>query len=222
MTYPSLSIVEMLRRIYPVSRETIDRLVQYEKLLRHWQSKTNLVAPSTLDQFWTRHVADSLQVLAISPEARHWTDIGSGGGFPGIVIAIVMKQIGDQEDTKTSVHLVESIQKKCSFLRRAAYETGVEAEIHAERIESATKQLEACEVISVRALAALPKLLELTFPHITGDRRALFHKGRDYLREIEDCDSQWKFDLVVHNSKVDDTSVILEISNVQAHRQNID
>jgi 16S rRNA (guanine527-N7)-methyltransferase len=222
VTYPAQPIVDMLQRIYPVSRETIDRLVQYEKLLRQWQAKTNLVAPSTLEDFWTRHIADSLQILAISPKTHHWTDIGSGGGLPGIVIAILMKQVTDMERVQTSVHLVESIQKKCAFLRRVSIETGIDPEIHSIRIESATKQLEACEVVTARALASLPKLLELTECTIQGERKALFHKGRDYLREIEDCDGQWNFDLVVHKSKVDDASVILELSNVRAAGSIVD
>lgn len=214
------SNADLLKRIYPVSRETIERLEIYETLLRQWQAKTNLVAPSTLDQFWNRHVADSLQVLEIAGQMRHWTDIGSGGGFPGLVIAIVMQQIADEEKTDTSVRLVESIRKKCSFLRRVAHETGISADIHSVRIESATKQLQTCEVITARALASMPKLLELTHPHVQGDRKALFHKGRDYRKELEDCDGQWNFDLVVHKSKVDDMSVILEVTNVQAENRN--
>lgn len=207
--------IDQLNFIFPVSRETIDRLLIFEKQLNQWQPKTNLVAPSTLDQFWTRHIADSLQILSIAPDARHWTDIGSGGGFPGLVIAIVMKQISEQYGDQTSVHLIESIQKKCSFLRRVGVEAGVDVDVQPIRIESAAKQLESCEVITARALASLGGLLDLTGKHITGKKIALFHKGRDYLSELADCRGKWNFDLVVHESKIDADSVILEISNAQ-------
>ncbi|MGB7285958.1 MAG: 16S rRNA (guanine(527)-N(7))-methyltransferase RsmG [Salaquimonas sp.] len=204
-----------LNKIYPVSRETIDRLERYFELLKQWQSKTNLVAPSTLDQFWSRHVADSLQLLTIAPKGRHWTDIGSGGGFPGLVLAIVMAQVAKETDEPTSVRLVESIQKKCAFLRRVGVETGIPVEVQAQRIESATKQIEAGEIITARALASLPKLLDLTGMYLTGSRRALFHKGREYLSELEDSRGMWKFDLLVHESKIVSDSVVLEISNVE-------
>ncbi len=208
-------IRDLLKSIYPVSRETIERLQVFHKLLKQWQSKTNLVAPSTLDQFWHRHIADSLQILAIAPNARHWTDIGSGGGFPGLVIAIVMQQIAEEEGSVTSVRLIESIQKKCSFLRRVGVEAKVDVDVQAIRIESASKQLDDCEVITARALTSLGNLLDLTGTHITGEKIALFHKGRDYLSEIEDCRGKWNFDLVVHTSKIDADSVVLEISNVE-------
>ncbi len=215
IAFPDQGIIQLLNSIYPVSRETILRLSLFEANLRQWQVKTNLVAPSTIDAFWSRHVADSLQLLAIAPETRHWTDIGSGGGFPGLVLAILMQQVEAQLETETSVRLVESIQKKCAFLRRVGITTGVKVEVHNLRIESASKQLIAAEVITARALAALPKLLELTDKTIAGKRRALFHKGREYRSELEDCHGKWNFDLVVHQSRVDAESVILEFSNVE-------
>lgn len=208
---PDPSVLQMLNSIYPVSRETIARLKIYEELLNQWQKKTNLVAPSTLSQFWTRHVADSLQLVALAPDCANWTDIGSGGGFPGMVLAIVMAD--RKSDVQSSVQLVESIHKKCAFLRRVAHQCGVKAEVHCMRIESATEQLQKADIVTARALASLGKLLELTEGNITGNRKALFHKGKDYLAEIEECRGKWRFDLVTHPGRIDADSVILEIAN---------
>ena len=115
---PSRAEIDLLNSIYPVSRETISRLERYNAILRQWQAKTNLVAPSTLDEFWSRHVADSLQIVARKSDARRWTDIGSGGGFPGLVIAIVLGT--EKPGSDLEISLVESIRKKCAFLSQVA------------------------------------------------------------------------------------------------------
>ena len=214
MTSASEDVVRILNGIYSVSRETIAKLERYRELLIQWQRKTNLIAPSTLDAYWTRHVADSMQLLAIAGNKQKWTDIGSGGGFPGLVIAIVKDEENARLNGDIQVDLVESIQKKCAFLRRVAIETEIKVGIHCTRIESATKQLDQAEIITARALAALPRLLELTGQHLVGERRGLFHKGRDFRSELADCHGIWEFDLVVHQSIIDAESVVLEISNV--------
>ncbi len=113
-----------------VSRETWERLEQFVELLLKWQNSTNLVASSTLPQVWTRHIADSLQLLALAPDARTWIDLGAGAGFPGLVIACALAKIPGAE-----VHLVESNQKKASFLREAARILSLPAIVHAQRIE---------------------------------------------------------------------------------------
>lgn len=201
-----------------VSRETILRLRKYHTLLKNWQSKTNLVSRHTLDQFWTRHVADSLQCLAILPKTTCWIDLGSGAGFPGMVIAIA-----DRDDKEKQHHLIESNNKKCAFLRMAARETGANAVIHTERIESVTKQtsevLPLPRTITARALASLPQLMEWSEPLLCDEAVALFHKGRDYRREVEECNGLWQFDLVVHESRVVADSVLLEIRNPK--RRNV-
>lgn len=205
---PSSTELKLIQSIYSLDDTALEKLALYRKILTQWQSKTNLVAPSTLEYFWERHIADSLQVLALYPDVKYWTDIGSGGGFPGMVLAIILGQQGTG-----SVNMVESIQKKCAFLRKVANETNAAAKIHANRIESCTKQFEEAEAISARALASLNKLLELTEGHLVGPRFAVFHKGRDFRREIEECNGKWTFDLVVQNSKIDAESVILEVRN---------
>lgn len=199
-----------LSRIYPVSRETFERLKILVARIEEWQKKTNLIAPSTLNDIWNRHIADSLQCLALKPDARHWLDIGSGGGFPGLVITAVMT---DYEDTST--HLVESIQKKCSFLRHVNRQMQADATIHCDRIENLSKKIEKPEIVTARALAALPLLLELSAPWLLKGATALFHKGREYETELADCDGLWEFDLVSHSSQVSSDSVILEISNLR-------
>jgi 16S rRNA (guanine527-N7)-methyltransferase len=199
---------EALRSLVPVSRETYDRLAQLVALVRKWQKAENLVAPSTLDDIWARHVADSAQLVALHPQRRRWLDLGSGGGFPGLVIAILL---GNDPDTE--VHLVESNARKCAFLRTAARETGAPATIHQDRIEAhlAAGGTRRADIISARALAPLPKLLTLTAELIAPERPALFPKGVDYRREIAEATQSWDVDLLIHPSRINEGSVILEV-----------
>ncbi len=203
-------ILSELSRIYPVSRETFRRFEILVERVEEWQKKTNLVAPSTLNEIWNRHIADSLQCLSIKPDARSWVDIGSGGGFPGLVIAAVM---ADRENS--TVDLVESIQKKCSFLRQVNRQMSGRAKIHCDRIENARNLIPTPEIVTARALAALPMLLELSSPWLLNGATALFHKGREYEAELADCDGLWTFDLVNHESVISSDSVILEIRNLK-------
>jgi 16S rRNA (guanine527-N7)-methyltransferase len=207
------SDAEMLASIHVVSRETIERLETYRRLLQTWQAKTNLVSPNTLPQFWSRHVADSLQVKALCPHDRRFADLGSGGGFPGLVIAIMNIGLKGAEH-----HLVESLAKKSAFLRSVARETGAPVTIHNERIESAAERIRALplppQVVTARALAPLKTLLGLSEPLLKAGGRGVFHKGREYVREIEECRGLWQFDLVVHDSRVETGSVLLEVTNL--------
>lgn len=200
-----------LSAITPVSRETIERLERYRQALQRWQAKTNLVAPDTLAQFWTRHVADSLQVLPLSPGASTWIDLGSGGGFPGLVLAIAK-----QEQASRHI-LIESNHKKCAFLREAARLAETEVEVVNGRIESAAERigesLETGPVVTARALAPLPQLLDWSSPLLQQGGRAIFHKGRYYAREVADSRGLWQFDMVNHQSRIEPDSVLLEIRN---------
>ena len=145
----------------PVSRETSERLDRFVELLLTWQRTTNLIAPSTIPQLWTRHVADSLQLLDLAPDARVWVDLGSGGGFPGLVIACALAG-----KPGAMVHLVESNAKKAAFLREAQRVTGAPAIVHGERIEDFAGALRGpgrgrhC----ARAVAPLKSLLDQCFP----------------------------------------------------------
>ena len=199
---------KFLESIYPVSRETLQRLQRYREVLIQWQAKTNLVAKDTLEGFWTRHIADSLQILAIAPRAQKWIDLGSGGGFPGLVIAIA-----NNDRLGPSYHLVESNRKKCAFLRLAAMRCEAQITIHNQRIETLTLE-HRFDAVTARALAPLPKLLAFVGRFMGEGGAAYLHKGRDYAQEVEDSRGLFQFDLVVHDSRIAADSVILEITNL--------
>lgn len=192
-----------------VSRETFAALDRYVELLQLWQAKTNLIAPSTLTQVWTRHVADSLQFAALAPKAKRWVDIGSGGGFPGLVTAIVLR---DQTDAR--VHLVESTEKKAAFLRLVIRELRLPARVHAMRIESAGDVLGEADAVSARALASLDTLFGIVSGRIRQDIPCYFAKGRGHEAEIAEASAHWGFTMVKHGSTVETDSVILEVSDI--------
>lgn len=195
-----------------VSRETQARLEHFLQLFQKWAKTINLVAPSTLADAWDRHILDSAQIYHLNPGPRVWADLGSGGGFPGVITAILMAEHGDGW-----VHLVESNNKKASFLRLALRETGARGSVHAVRIEEIYGKVANCDAISGRALADLDRLLEFSKPWMDRNEkcRAFFHKGRDYLSEIKKAHGRWQFDLVEHSSVVERDSTILEISNLR-------
>ena len=154
-----------------VSRETFDKLSLYESLLKRWQSKVNLVANSTLDDIWWRHFVDSAQIINYGERARRWVDLGSGAGFPGLVIAIQLSDIVD-----SAVHLIESDAKKCSFLRAVIRETGARATVHHGRIEDFVSELDV-EAVTARALASLPRVVEYAAPVLKKGAIGIFPCG---------------------------------------------
>ncbi|MCF3639973.1 16S rRNA (guanine(527)-N(7))-methyltransferase RsmG [Rhizobium sp. TRM95111] len=198
-------------RLDHVSRETNERLAIFAELFRRWAKSINLVAPSTLDDLWNRHIVDSAQIYGLFPGPKRWIDLGSGGGFPGMVTAILLGEAGGGW-----VDLVESNNKKAAFLRQAARETGAPAMVHACRIEDAQKSITVCDAISARALADLSLLLEFSQPWMarSTECRAFFHKGRDYRSEVAKARGRWTFDLLEHRSIVEPDSVVLEITNL--------
>jgi len=199
-----------LADILAVSRETEERLAAYVALLKKWQKAENLIAPGTLPEIWRRHIADSAQLAGLFPEARRWLDLGSGAGFPGLVVAII-----GAEHAGTMVHLVESNRRKCAFLRTAIRETDAPAIVHEGRIESLTESwAEPVDRISARALAPLDQLLRLAAPLMVTGVPAAFHKGQDFVREISAATQSWGFDLVKHDSRVGDGGAILDISHL--------
>lgn len=195
-----------------VSRETADRLEHFAMLFAKWAKAINLVAPSTLDDMWDRHIADSAQIYALSPEPKTWIDLGSGGGFPGVITAIFLAEQGNGW-----VHLIESNNKKAAFLRTALAETGGRGSVHPLRIEKAPDAIPHADAISARALADLDLLLDFTRPWAdrNPDLKAYFHKGRDYRAEIDKARRRWRFDLVVRESMIEKDSVVLEIGGIQ-------
>ena len=194
-----------------VSRETQDRLEHFTQLFLKWARTVNLVAPSTLGDLGNRHIRDSAQIYQLAPGPKTWIDLGSGGGFPGVITAILLAEISDGW-----VHLVESNQKKAAFLRVALQETGARGSVHVLRIEDAPAKLPACDAISARAVADLTLLLQFIAPWMSsGSTRAFFHKGRDYEAEITKARGRYDFDLVKHQSIVEADSVILEVTRMQ-------
>jgi 16S rRNA (guanine527-N7)-methyltransferase len=186
-------------RLLPVSRETAARLDRFVALLLDWQKRVNLIARSTEPELWTRHVADSLQLVALAPEARIWADLGSGAGFPGVVIACALA-----DTPGAHVHLVESVGKKAAFLRAAVEATGAPATVHAVRVEDfAKKPPRAIEVITARALAPLPRLLALTSPLLKTGTYALFPKGQDVAAELTEAAKCWKIQASLAPSRTD-------------------
>jgi 16S rRNA (guanine(527)-N(7))-methyltransferase GidB len=194
-----------------VSRETHDRLEHFAALFQKWAKSINLVAPSTLEEVWSRHIADSAQLFQLHPQPATWLDLGSGGGFPGVITAILLAETGSGW-----VHLVESNRKKCAFLRVALMDCGARGSVHPLRIEEAHNEIAACDLISARALADLDLLLHYASRWMVDSAtRALLHKGRDYQREVDKARGDWDFDLLRHPSAVEQNSVILEISGLR-------
>ena len=196
----------------PVSRETAIRIDAFEADFRKWATRINLVAPSSLPELRTRHILDSAQLMALAPHARNWLDIGSGGGFPGAVVAILLR-----DRAGASIDLVESNNKKASFLRGVLASLEAPARVHAIRIEDASARVAAADIVTARALAPLPKLLHLAAPWLTAGATGLFHKGRDYAAEVAESHDAWRFDLIQHPSRIESEGRILEISRLE-HR----
>lgn len=193
----------------PVSRETFDLLIEFGALFRKWNRRINLVARSTEPELWRRHILDSAQLAMLRPQAQRWLDLGSGGGFPGIIVAIIEKERGG------FVELVESNRKKASFLQAAISHFALRARVVPERIEDAPAVVSQPQIVTARALASLDTLLGLAFPWLSAGATGLFQKGRDYRSEIEESVHRWSFDLLEHRSLIDPDGVILEISNLR-------
>ncbi len=194
----------------PVSRETFVCLQAFEQLFLKWNRSINLAAPSTLDDIWGRHILDSAQLARIAPAATRWVDLGSGGGFPGLVLGFLLV-----ERPGASIDLVESNRKKASFLQSIIGQFDLPARVVAKRIDDSYALVPTPEIVTARALAALPNLLDLAAPWLTKGARALFHKGRDYRAEVEESTLRWGFDLVEHSSMTDPHGVILEITELR-------
>ncbi len=192
-----------------VSRETSERLTAFAALVRKWSPKINLVAPSTLDDLESRHIADSEQVFHVKHSPwRTWYDFGSGGGFPGIVIAILAKE----QMPGGHVTLIESDRRKSTFLRTAIRELDLAAAVVSQRIEAV--DLPSADVLSARALAPLDKLFGLTQRFAHSDSVYLFQKGRTWQDEVNLACQEWSFTHDVVQSKTSQDAVILKFKEV--------
>jgi 16S rRNA (guanine527-N7)-methyltransferase len=192
----------------PVSRETEERLDRYVELLLNWQSKINLLSPSTLPKLWTRHVADSLQLIPLVPQARIWADLGSGGGFPGLPIALA-------GEAGTRVHLIESNGKKAAFLREAVRVTGARAVVHQERAEKFGEScVETVDVVTARAVAPLKTLCDQAFPLVRRGAIGMFPKGQDVDVELTHAAKYWRLDASKVPSKTSPAGSIVVVRSL--------
>lgn len=207
---PALDKAEALK-LTPVSRETEARLDRYLDLLRQWQAKTNLVAPSTLPNLWTRHVADSLQLLTIAPSARIWVDLGSGGGFPGVVLACALA-----DTAGATVHLVERNAKKAAFLREALRITQSPGTVHLADIGDIVDRIAGpVDCVTARAVAPLHQLIGFAEPLLKRGAKALFLKGQDVEAELTEATKYWKIKPQLHSSRTGGHGWIVELDHIE-------
>ncbi|MFY0681985.1 MAG: 16S rRNA (guanine(527)-N(7))-methyltransferase RsmG [Thalassovita sp.] len=192
-----------------VSRETMDRLEIYAALLEKWNPRINLVSKSTISDMWQRHFVDSAQIFDLGPQdARSWVDLGSGGGFPGLVIAIIAAEL--RPDQK--VTLVESDARKSTFLRTVVRETGIKADVLTDRVEKIASL--GADVVSARALADLSTLLGFAKHHLKPEGTCLFPKGVSWEKEIKDAGESWRFEHESLKSGTETGAVILRIGDI--------
>lgn len=192
-----------------VSRETIEKLERFADLTRKWNPSINLVAKSTIPDLWHRHILDSVQLYQYAPSfPKKWLDIGSGGGFPGIVMAT----IAAEKSPETQFTFIESDQRKSTFLRSAARELGLTVTVIASRIEETEAQ--SADVVSARALSALSELFPFINRHLTDGGVALLPKGRSYQDEINAAKADWHFDVQAHQSMTDEEAHVLVVKGI--------
>lgn len=198
-------------RLTPVSRETVALLDRFVELLVATQRTTNLISKSSVSTLWTRHIADSLQLLDLAPGAKVWVDLGSGAGFPGLVLACALSVAPGAQ-----VHLVESTKKKANFLGQAAALVGAPVTVHAVRIEDFVNSFAATpDVVVARALAPLDKLLGLARPLLEKGAQGLFPKGQDVEHELTQAAKYWSFKPVLVPSKTNPLSRIVCIRGIK-------
>jgi len=201
--------------LVPVSRETAARLDRFVALLIDWQGRMNLIAASTVPTLWTRHIADSLQLIAIAPQARKWADLGSGGGFPGVPIACALAEQGSAE-----VHLIESNKKKAAFLREAVRVTGAPAIVHAERVADFARGFRgALDVVTARAVAPLPELLSIAYPLLKTGAQGVLPKGQDVEAELTEATKCWSIQASFVPSRTDPKSRVVVIREAKPKRK---
>ena len=191
----------------PVSRETAARLDCFVALLLRWQEITHLIAPSTVPTLWTRHIADSLQLLDLAPDAKTWVDLGTGGGFPGLVIACALYGKSDRR-----VHLVEGSTKKAGFLREAVAATQAPAVVHAVRMEKFVESFAGRpDIVTARAVSPLSSLLGECLPLLRRGSLGLFPKGQDVEAELTEASKCWNMTVDLVPSRTDPKARIVMI-----------
>lgn len=190
-----------------VSRETTERLDLLAEELVRWQKAMNLVSSTTLDTVWARHIEDSAQIYTLAQGALRWLDLGSGGGFPGLVLGILLR-----ETDHGHIHLVESNARKCSFLRHVARLTGSPVTVHVARIEAVIDRfVSVTDVVTARALAPLPQLLDWTHPLLTTGAVGIFPKGQHLENELTETAKYWNITAEIQPSMTDPDGRLLVV-----------
>jgi 16S rRNA (guanine527-N7)-methyltransferase len=208
---PSAADTAEALALTPARPETVARLDRYVGLLLEWQTKTNLIAPSTLPNLWTRHVSDSLQLLGLAPSAKIWLDLGSGGGFPGVVLACALA-----ETPGANVHLVERNTKKAAFLREAVRITSAAATVHLAGIGDIVDRIGGrVDCVTARALAPLHQLVGFAEPFVSSGAKALFLKGQDVEAELTEATKYWNIQPRLHSSRTGGNGWIVELDRIE-------
>ena len=185
-------------------------LARYQELLAEWNKVMNLVGPATIDTYWTRHVLDSSQLLAMAPEAKTWADLGAGAGLPGVVLAILLK-----DTPGAKVHLVESMAKRCRFLTEVCATLGLPARVHNARAEALSIRV---DVVTARACAPMTKLFGFSWPYMHRGALGLFLKGQDVATELSEAEKAWKFDAELRPSQSDPRGRIVQVKRLSRVR----
>ena len=185
-------------------------LDRFRALLTEWNEQMNLVGPSALEAFWGRHAYDSAQLLALAPDARTWADLGAGAGFPGLVLAILLK-----DRPEAHVHLVESMAKRCRFLQAVTEALGLPAIVHNARAESLSLSV---DIVTARACAPTVRLLEFAWPYLRKGATGLFLKGQDVEAELAEATRCWDFRPELLASLSDPSGRILRVKGLRRVR----
>lgn len=195
---------ENFQALFKVSRETMEAMEIYRNLLLKWQKAINLVSPTTLPDLWLRHFADSAQLSRLIPQGAKIADLGSGAGFPGMVLSILRPDLG--------VALVESDERKAQFLKAVSRETGAKAVVYPDRVERVLGQINP-DIVTARALASLGELLEFCLPLTAGkpDLRMLFLKGRRGQEECQEAAKTYRFSFEAIPSVTDQEALVFVI-----------
>lgn len=199
----------------PVSRETVEKLDCLVAELARWQAAKNLVSANTLEEVWTRHIADSLQIFELAPDRKRWLDLGSGGGFPGLVLGIRLAEAGG------TIDLVESNARKCAFLRHVARMTGAPVRVHAARIEDVIGKFTGeVDVVTARALAPLAQLLDWCKDLLRTGTLGVFPKGQSLEAELTDSSRYWRIEASTVPSLTEASARILLVRSAEQRTES--
>jgi 16S rRNA (guanine527-N7)-methyltransferase len=186
-------------------------LTRFQALLAEWNAVMNLVGPATIAPYWNRHAWDSAQLLRLAPDARTWADLGAGAGLPGVVLAILLK-----DTPGAKIHLVESMAKRCKFLRAVVDELDLPAEIHNARAEELDLKV---DVVTARACAPMVRLLGYAQPYLKRGAVAWFLKGQDVASELAEAATYWKFESTLRPSLSDPRGQIVQVKGLKSVRK---